>query len=103
MRAIHWFRSDLRLADNSALAAACRKAKALVLVFVLDDLVWREFYRTIIDAYPRVLDGAFRKSYDALEASRAPIRPRSSIMRANVWSHSRGSVPCAVAAVGGSR
>ena len=37
MRAIHWFRSDLRLADNTALAAACRQAEALAPVFVLDD------------------------------------------------------------------
>ena len=37
MRAIHWFRSDLRLADNAALVAACRSAEVLVPVFVLDD------------------------------------------------------------------
>ena len=29
MRAIHWFRSDLRIADNTALADACRRADAL--------------------------------------------------------------------------
>ena len=33
----------------------------------LNEIVWREFYHTILDAYPRVLDGAFRKAYDALE------------------------------------
>jgi deoxyribodipyrimidine photo-lyase len=36
MRAVHWFRSDLRLRDNTALAAAAA-AGALVPVFVLDD------------------------------------------------------------------
>ena len=37
MRAIHWFRSDLRIEDNAALAAACRRAGALAPVFVQDD------------------------------------------------------------------
>jgi deoxyribodipyrimidine photo-lyase len=36
-RIVHWFRSDLRLRDNTALAAAARRADALVLLFVLDD------------------------------------------------------------------
>ena len=35
--AIHWFRNDLRLRDNGALALACGRADALVPVFVLDD------------------------------------------------------------------
>lgn len=34
--AIHWFRADLRLADNSALHAACRDADVVVPVFVFD-------------------------------------------------------------------
>ena len=37
MRVIHWFRNDLRIGDNTALAAACRQARALVPVFILDD------------------------------------------------------------------
>ena len=36
MRAIHWFGSDLRIEDDTALAAACRRAGALALVFVPD-------------------------------------------------------------------
>ncbi len=36
MRALHWFRSDLRLADNAALCAAAR-AERLTPVFVLDE------------------------------------------------------------------
>ncbi len=35
-RALHWFRNDLRLRDNTALAQAAREADALVPVFVLD-------------------------------------------------------------------
>ncbi|MFN2632070.1 MAG: deoxyribodipyrimidine photo-lyase [Thermoanaerobaculia bacterium] len=34
---IHWFRRDLRLADNTALAAAARDSGRVVPVFVLDD------------------------------------------------------------------
>ncbi len=37
MRALHWFRSDLRLRDNAALAAAASAADELVVAFVLDD------------------------------------------------------------------
>ena len=33
---IHWFRQDLRLADNPALAAACQKGSVLP-VYILDD------------------------------------------------------------------
>ncbi|MDX2170655.1 MAG: deoxyribodipyrimidine photo-lyase [Deltaproteobacteria bacterium] len=36
MRAVHWFRNDLRLSDNTALSAAAR-ADALIPLFVLDD------------------------------------------------------------------
>lgn len=35
--AIHWFRADLRLADNEALTAAVRGADAVVAVFVIAD------------------------------------------------------------------
>jgi len=37
MRAIHWFRSDLRLRDNTALAGAAARADQIALVFVFDD------------------------------------------------------------------
>jgi deoxyribodipyrimidine photo-lyase len=36
-RVVHWFRCDLRLRDNTALAAAARRTDALTLLFVLDD------------------------------------------------------------------
>ena len=35
-RALHWFRSDLRLRDNTALAEAARRGSELVALFVLD-------------------------------------------------------------------
>jgi deoxyribodipyrimidine photo-lyase len=38
-RIVHWFRSDLRLRDNTALASAARRAEALTLLFVLDERV----------------------------------------------------------------
>ena len=50
MRVIHWFRSDLRVADNTAFADACRRAGALAPVFVLDDALL-ERHR---DAHPRL-------------------------------------------------
>jgi deoxyribodipyrimidine photo-lyase len=37
--AIHWFRADLRLADNTALHAACREADVVVPVFIFDPLI----------------------------------------------------------------
>ena len=50
MRAIHWFRSDLRIADNTALADAGRRAEALAPVFVLDDALLARHR----DAHPRL-------------------------------------------------
>lgn len=39
--ALHWFRRDLRLADNTALHAAGRRAELVVPLFVLDDRLLR--------------------------------------------------------------
>ena len=39
--ALHWFRNDLRLRDNTALSQAAREADALVPVFVLDERILR--------------------------------------------------------------
>ena len=39
--ALHWFRRDLRLADNTALDAACRRADLVVPLFVLDEELLR--------------------------------------------------------------
>jgi deoxyribodipyrimidine photo-lyase len=37
MRAIHWFRSDLRLSDNTALTACAARASEIGFLFVLDE------------------------------------------------------------------
>lgn len=43
MRAIHWFRADLRIEDNTALHEACRRADDGVIgVFLVADEQWRE-------------------------------------------------------------
>lgn len=41
--AIHWFRRDLRITDNTALAAAAREAEQVVPVYVLSG--WKESHR----------------------------------------------------------
>ena len=67
MRAVHWFRSDLRIADNTALADACRRADALAPVFVMDDALL-EAHR---DAHPRLrfLHACLHDLAAALEAA----------------------------------
>jgi deoxyribodipyrimidine photo-lyase len=47
MRILHWFRSDLRLHDNTALAAAARRAERLVTVFVFDPALLRSERRSL--------------------------------------------------------
>ena len=37
MRGVHWFRGDLRLRDNTALAALARECDEIGFVFVLDE------------------------------------------------------------------
>ena len=41
MRAVHWFRHDLRLRDNAALTAACEQSDEIIPVFILDDRLLR--------------------------------------------------------------
>ena len=65
MRAIHWFRSDLRLRDNTALAAVAARADEVALVFVLDDRLLQG---------PRVGPPRLRFLWDAIgRLSEAPI------------------------------
>ena len=40
MRILHWFRKDLRLDDNTALAAAARDAGGDVVPFYASDPAW---------------------------------------------------------------
>jgi deoxyribodipyrimidine photo-lyase len=41
MTAVMWFRRDLRLRDNPALAEAARDANGVVALFVIDDALWQ--------------------------------------------------------------
>src|ERR1700753_474242 len=34
---IHWFRRDLRVSDNTALAEACKRAENVIPVFIFED------------------------------------------------------------------
>jgi deoxyribodipyrimidine photo-lyase len=54
MRAVHWFRSDLRLEDNTALAAACAHADELVPLFVVDPHLFGELSDTGRRPYSRI-------------------------------------------------
>ena len=40
----------------------------------LDELVWREFYHSVLDAHPRVLAGPFRTNCEAIEWDSRPDR-----------------------------
>jgi deoxyribodipyrimidine photo-lyase len=65
-RGLHWFRNDLRLRDNTALAALAGAAEQWLPVFVLDPRLLRESG----DARPRarfLLDGVARLSADLAE------------------------------------
>ena len=42
-RAIHWFRRDLRIADNTALVTASRECESLIPVYVLSE--WKRSHR----------------------------------------------------------
>lgn len=40
MRALHWFRSDLRISDNTALIAASKNAKQLFAIYIITPKTW---------------------------------------------------------------
>ena len=63
---IHWFRRDLRLHDNPALAAACRESGGRVVpIFVLSD--WRGQHRWTGPARQTALCGSLRALAEALQ------------------------------------
>ena len=41
MRGLHWFRADLRLADNTAFDAALRSCESLFAVYILTPKTWQ--------------------------------------------------------------
>ena len=81
--AIHWFRRDLRLADNSALHAACLKAERVLPVFILEDA-----FRTGPDV------GASRLGFllGSLESLRRDLAARGSAL---IVRHGRSEVELA--------
>jgi deoxyribodipyrimidine photo-lyase len=67
MRAIHWFRSDLRLRDNTALAEAAARAEQMAMAFVFDD-------RLLLGS--RVGPPRLRFLWDALERLAGDLKRR---------------------------
>jgi deoxyribodipyrimidine photo-lyase len=41
MRVLHWFRADLRIQDNTALASAIEDGEAVIAVFIITPLTWQ--------------------------------------------------------------
>ncbi len=62
---VMWFRRDLRLADNPALAAACAAAETVLPVFVVDPVLWdaageprRSYLASSLNALSASMQGA---------------------------------------------
>jgi deoxyribodipyrimidine photo-lyase len=67
VRALHWFRGDLRLSDNTALAEAASRGEQLLPVFVFDDALLRS---------ARQGRGRVRFLHDCVERLAADLRER---------------------------
>jgi deoxyribodipyrimidine photo-lyase len=67
MRAVHWFRGDLRLSDNTALSEAASRAAQLVPLFVFDERLLRS---------PKQGRGRVRFLRDCVERLAAELRER---------------------------
>lgn len=78
-RIIHWFRRDLRITDNSALAAAAAKGGEIIPVFILSD--WRGVHQWTGPARQEFLCGSLAALAKNLEAigSRLIIRKGDAI------------------------
>jgi len=87
MRAIHWFRSDLRLRDNTALAAAAAQADQMALVFVFDDRllsgsrVGPPRLRFLWDALERLADDSRRRGHRLLFRRGDPVTEIPRLLR----------------------
>ncbi|HEX5067258.1 MAG TPA: deoxyribodipyrimidine photo-lyase [Myxococcota bacterium] len=103
MRAIHWFRNDLRLADNTALAEACR-ADVLAPVFVFDERLLGaasmgaprvRFLRESVAALARRLEARGSRLIVRRGDPRALIPELARELRADVVSWNRDATPYA--------
>lgn len=66
MRAIHWFRRDLRISDNTALAAANARCDEVVAAYVLSD--WKKSHRWTGAARQQFLCGSLASLSKNIEA-----------------------------------
>jgi deoxyribodipyrimidine photo-lyase len=61
--AIVWFRRDLGITDNTALEASERESTEMF----ISELVWREFYFSILWHFPEVLDVEFNPKFRGMK------------------------------------
>lgn len=69
MRVLHWFRNDLRLADNPALLAASRKATELIGLYIFDE----RWFEEGIHKGPRISGYRAQFIWECLEELKADL------------------------------
>ena len=79
VRVLHWFRNDLRLQNNAALAFAAQRASTLTCAFIFDE----RLLRRAASSPARV-----RFMLDCVERLRATLRKRGSELMVR-WGHPR--------------
>jgi deoxyribodipyrimidine photo-lyase len=104
VRALHWFRNDLRLRDNTALAAAAASAGSLVAAFVLDPRILGSprtgapRVRFLLDCLARLSRDLEARGVALLVRRGAPEREIPKLLRetrAGVLSFNRDTTPLA--------
>ncbi|MEW6270812.1 MAG: deoxyribodipyrimidine photo-lyase [Thermodesulfobacteriota bacterium] len=86
--AVHWFRRDLRLGDNTALCAATRDGDVVVPLFVLDGRLLRApsigapRVAFLLDSLRRLADGLRRAGSDLIVRCGDPVQEVVSLARA---------------------
>jgi deoxyribodipyrimidine photo-lyase len=102
--ALHWFRNDLRLRDNTALAQAAREADALLPVFVLDERILRSprtgapRVRFLLDCLARLARDLAARGRPLLLRRGDPVRVIPQLLRetrADLLSFNRDTSPYA--------
>ena len=105
-RGLHWFRNDLRVSDNTALAEAARTSDALALLFVLDErLLGAEtmgearvrFLLESLEALAERLEGGGQFLLVRRGDAREIVPAEARRLRADFVSWNRDSSPYAVA------